>query len=92
MCENHHRVLLVWRSDSDRVRARKTRSKHRIGVQDICGTLVDGRSFFFEIKRPKGSVRRPKQEDFILKAQAAKVVAAFVSSVFEAKALLEDIK
>lgn len=90
MCEKHPRVWLVWRSDSDRVRARKTRSKHRIGVPDICGTLIDGRSFFFEVKRPKGSVRRKAQEDFILKAQAVKAPANFVHSVFEAKAMLDE--
>lgn len=82
------RIALIWRHDSDRVRARKTRSRDRIGLPDIQGYTSKGESFNLELKRPSGGKMRPAQEAFILKCQSLKIRAGFARSLLEVEAII----
>lgn len=84
----HPLVKRVWRNDSDRVRARKTRSKDRIGLPDVEGFRVDGNQFYIELKRPKGN-RREAQKEFIEDAQSCGIRAGFAESLEEALTIME---
>jgi hypothetical protein len=59
------------------------------GYADLFGHRAgDAKAFYLEVKKPKGSRRSPEQKKFIAAMKERGAIAAFVTSVKEARAAL----
>jgi len=80
--EKEPRVSVGIKTDNDKIRARKTAGKKKMGTPDIFGQFINGKAFWIELKFGKGTPT-PEQAAFLNQREVDGALAFAAWSLIE---------